>query len=210
MSTTDIVNAQWKYVERKKEKEEEKEKEREEGREMKAHAKKQMDEKSPQLIMVSNIEDCSSLFSYGEIIGTLMFWSWISSSPSAFLWRKAFPLILFKPLPWGGVHGSAFPCVLIGWYDFHPSAVLLCPLKSESESEVTQSCPTLCNPMDTRLLCPWDFLGKSTGVGCHFLLQGTGNWDRTQVSHIVDRRFTIWATREVFLMGFICFIGLPW
>jgi len=26
--------------------------------------------------------------------------------------------------------------------------------------------------MDTRLLCPWDFLGKSTGVGCHFLLQG--------------------------------------
>ena len=23
-----------------------------------------------------------------------------------------------------------------------------------------------------RLLCPWDFLGKSTGVGCHFLLQG--------------------------------------
>ena len=24
----------------------------------------------------------------------------------------------------------------------------------------------------TRLLCPWDFPGKSTGVGCHFLLQG--------------------------------------
>ena len=23
-----------------------------------------------------------------------------------------------------------------------------------------------------RLLCPWDFLGKTTGVGCHFLLQG--------------------------------------
>ena len=23
----------------------------------------------------------------------------------------------------------------------------------------------------TRLLCPWDFPGKSTGVGCHFLLQ---------------------------------------
>jgi len=44
----------------------------------------------------------------------------------------------------------------------------LCP---ESESEVAQSCPTLCDPMDTRLLCPWDFLGKRTGVGCHFLLQ---------------------------------------
>ena len=24
----------------------------------------------------------------------------------------------------------------------------------------------------TRLLRPWDFLGKSTGMGCHFLLQG--------------------------------------
>ena len=24
----------------------------------------------------------------------------------------------------------------------------------------------------TSLLCPWDFPGKSTGVGCHFLLQG--------------------------------------
>ena len=26
--------------------------------------------------------------------------------------------------------------------------------------------------MDTRLLRPWDFLVKSTGVGCHFFLQG--------------------------------------
>ena len=39
-------------------------------------------------------------------------------------------------------------------------------------SEAAQSCPTLCNPTDIRLLHPWDFLGKSTGVGCHFLLQG--------------------------------------
>ena len=23
-----------------------------------------------------------------------------------------------------------------------------------------------------RLFCPWDFPGKDTGVGCHFLLQG--------------------------------------
>ena len=58
----------------------------------------------------------------------------------------------------------------------------------ESESEVDQSCPTLCDPMDTRLLRPWDFLGKSTGVGCHFLLQG---FFLTQGSRIVDRRFTV-------------------
>ena len=24
----------------------------------------------------------------------------------------------------------------------------------------------------TKLLCPWDFASKSTGVGCHCLLQG--------------------------------------
>ena len=42
----------------------------------------------------------------------------------------------------------------------------------EEKSEVTQSCLTRCDPMDTRLLHPWDFLGKSTGVACHFLLQG--------------------------------------
>ena len=35
-----------------------------------------------------------------------------------------------------------------------------------------QSCPTLCDPIDpTRLLCPWDFPGKNTGVDCHSLLQ---------------------------------------
>ena len=26
-----------------------------------------------------------------------------------------------------------------------------------------------------RLLCPWDFPGKNTGAGCHFLLQGSPN-----------------------------------
>ena len=27
-------------------------------------------------------------------------------------------------------------------------------------------------PQPSRLLCPWDFSGKNTGLGCHFLLQG--------------------------------------
>ena len=52
---------------------------------------------------------------------------------------------------------------------------LLQCMKVESESEVTQSCPTLCDPMDcmqpTRLLRPWAFPSKSTGVGCHRLLR---------------------------------------
>ena len=36
-------------------------------------------------------------------------------------------------------------------------------------------CPTLCDPVDcspARQLCPRDFPGKNTGVGCHSLLQG--------------------------------------
>ena len=36
-------------------------------------------------------------------------------------------------------------------------------------SSLAQSCLTL---RSTRLLCPWDFPRKSTGVGCHFLFQG--------------------------------------
>jgi len=39
---------------------------------------------------------------------------------------------------------------------------------------VARSRPTLRNPMNckpARLLCPWDFPAKNTGVGCHFLLQ---------------------------------------
>ena len=38
---------------------------------------------------------------------------------------------------------------------------------------VAQSCLTLPphGLQPARLLCPWDFPGKSTGVGCHVLLQ---------------------------------------
>ena len=49
------------------------------------------------------------------------------------------------------------------------------PMHTRSRNRnVTQSCPTLCDPMDCSRpgSCPWDFPGKSPGVGCHFLLQG--------------------------------------
>ena len=35
-----------------------------------------------------------------------------------------------------------------------------------------QSHLTLCNPMESRLLCAWNFPGKNTEMGCQFLLQG--------------------------------------
>ena len=47
--------------------------------------------------------------------------------------------------------------------------------KERKESEVAQLCLILCDPMDwslTKFLRPWDFPGKNTGLGCHFLLQG--------------------------------------
>ena len=39
---------------------------------------------------------------------------------------------------------------------------------------VAKSCLTLAIPWTAacQLLCPWNSPGKSTGVGCHFLLQG--------------------------------------
>ena len=69
------------------------------------------------------------------------------------------------------------------------------------ESEVTQSYPTLCNPMDcslpgssihgifqTRVL-EWVAISFSRG--------SSQPSDQTQVSHIVGRCFTVWAAREV-------------
>ena len=47
--------------------------------------------------------------------------------------------------------------------------------EEEEEEEVAQLCLTLCDPMDCSLpgsFSPWNFPGKSTGVGCHCLLQG--------------------------------------
>ena len=75
------------------------------------------------------------------------------------------------------------------------------PENLESESEVAQLCPTVCNPMDCSLL------GSSVHgffqarilewVSISFSRRSSQYRDWTQVSHIVDRHFTIWATREV-------------
>ena len=57
-----------------------------------------------------------------------------------------------------------------------------------------------------KLLCPWDFAGKNTGVVCHFLLQGiflTQGWNPhlllTHISHVswIGRQILYqWATWE--------------
>ena len=76
---------------------------------------------------------------------------------------------------------------------------------TKSESEVAHSCPTLCNPMDCSLpgssvhgifqarVLEWIAISFSRG----FSQLRDGN----QVSCIVNRCFTIWATREDLLFA---------
>ena len=70
-------------------------------------------------------------------------------------------------------------------------------LESKVESLVAQSCPTLCDPVDYSLpgssvhgifqarVLEWVVISFSRG--------SSGPRDQTQVSHIVGRRFTVWA-----------------
>ena len=91
-------------------------------------------------------------------------------------WRRFFRVLGFAPR----LQGPSRAWQFAGW---HTCGVLSC----------SQSCPTL-RPQGlqpARLLCPWDSPGKSTGVGCHFLLQGifqTRGW--TWVSLITGEFFT--------------------
>ena len=77
----------------------------------------------------------------------------------------------------------------------------------EKKMLVAQSCPTLCNPMDrspagssvqriwqARIL-EWVAITFSRG--------SSPPRDQTQVSHIVGRFFSVWATREAHLLTFL-------
>ena len=44
-------------------------------------------------------------------------------------------------------------------------------LNNSGNSDLTEKLRVKDRLQPTRLLCPWDFPGKSTGVGCHCLLQ---------------------------------------
>ena len=75
------------------------------------------------------------------------------------------------------------------------------PFESEVNELVTQSCATL---PPHRLACQapqsWDFPGKNTGVGCHFLLQGISRpRDWIQVSCIGTWILYHRDTREAYL-----------
>ena len=66
---------------------------------------------------------------------------------------------------------------------------------------VTQSYPTLCNPMDCSqpgFSVRGDSPGNNTWVGCHALLQGDlpNPWIERSSPTLQGGLFTIWATRE--------------
>ena len=77
-------------------------------------------------------------------------------------------------------------------------------INSESESEVTQSCPTLCDPVDCSLrnssvhgilqarMLEWVAISFSRG--------SSRPRDRARVSRIGGRRFNLWATREAYIV----------
>ena len=59
----------------------------------------------------------------------------------------------------------------------------------------------------------WDFSDKNTGVGCHFLLQGSSQpRDRTQLSCIVRRILYHWSTKEAqnLVLHYRTLISLLW
>ena len=60
-------------------------------------------------------------------------------------------------------------------------------VKNESESEVVLDSSQPHGLQPTRLLCPWDFPGKSTGVGCHCLLQPSLYVVRIYAEHLKDQ-----------------------
>ena len=74
---------------------------------------------------------------------------------------------------------------------------------TESESLVTQLCPTLCDPMDCRLpdssVCGIFQARVLEWVAISFSRGSSRPRDQTRVSHIVGTHFTVWATREVIL-----------
>ena len=69
-------------------------------------------------------------------------------------------------------------CPTMGLSPSFPLAANLTPesLARRGVVLIAELCPTLCDPPwnvapSGRLLCPWNSLGKNTGVGCHSLLQ---------------------------------------
>ena len=114
--------------------------------------------------------------------------------PPTLVWERAIIHYDFTP-----THSSKK--TLSFWKKHHRAIPRTNAEHPESENEVTQSCPTLWDPMDCSLPCSsvhgilqarvleWVAISFSRG--------SSQPRDQTRVSCTVGRRFIVWATREV-------------
>ena len=88
--------------------------------------------------------------------------------------------------------------------------VNLSQTESESESVSSSIVSDSLQPMDcTRLLCPWNFQGRTMEwVAIPFSRGSPQPRDWTQVSHNAGKFFTIWATWEAHWIHFIILVRI--
>ena len=109
--------------------------------------------------------------------------------------------VLPGTLQWAKNCWESFPSKILIWCVKFDAWILLLS-DGESESEVAQSCPTLCDPMDYSLpgySVRGIFQARVLEWGAIAFSRGSSQpRNRTWVSHIVGRCFAVWATtREV-------------
>ena len=112
---------------------------------------------------------------------------------NTFRWSSLLLFVLFQM--WGHTIACYFISAYCMHFNFLPEFVTF-------ESEVAQLCLTLCDPIDCSLpgssvhgifqtiVLEWIAISFSKG--------SSQPRARTQVSHIVDRRFTVWATYRIY------------
>ena len=89
-------------------------------------------------------------------------------------WSGLLPFPLPGDIPDPGIKPTSLMSPALADGFFTTSATWEAQVSAESESEVTQSCPILCDPWTIayKVPPPWNYPGESTGVRSHFLLQG--------------------------------------
>ena len=140
----------------------------------------------------------------------------LCATPQTVACQAPLPMRFSRQEYWSGLpfpSPGIFPTQGLNTFLLIGSQILYCgatresPEGNKSKNKQIDACMLSCSIMSdslwphglqpARLLCPWVFPVKNTGVGSHFLLQGSF-WPRdwTQVSCTTGRFFTIWATRE--------------
>ena len=150
----------------------------------------------------------SSLFAFPSLSSTLILSRSKVNSSLGFLHSNLASLVLehvrvssFVLAPYPSIFSSKY-CALLEKISGRQKKKSHLPYSRVSE--IAQSCPALCDPMDCSLpgssihgifqarILEWVAISFSRG--------SSRPRDQTWVSHIVGRRFTLWATREILIL----------